>query len=117
MAPWFLTSREPLLLPLEQFLNRQYFEKCAKIVRIATLIKTPFLTVDCVSNHKNECHQVPRRKIWFHLHLFRSYGSNKVKSVNFIVTHSVASFDATRKISLFLASWCRELSNGMVLQR
>ena len=39
-----------------------FFKKCAEIVRIATLMKTSFLTVDCLSNHKNERHQVPRRK-------------------------------------------------------
>ena len=39
-----------------------FFEKWAKIVRIATMMKTSFWTVDCVSNHKNEYHQVPRRK-------------------------------------------------------
>ena len=38
------------------------FEKCAKIVCIAKLMKSYFFTVDCASNHINEWHQVPRRK-------------------------------------------------------
>ena len=70
-------GQEPILLPLaplKQFSNRQLVEKCAKIMLITTLMKTSFLTDDCVSNHKNEWHQVPRRKKFcFYFHLFRRW--------------------------------------------
>ena len=63
MASWFYAGQEPLKQPLKQFLKRQ-------IVRIATLMKTSFLTVDCLSNHKNERHQVPRRKNFAFIFIF-----------------------------------------------
>ena len=37
----------------------------------------------------------------------------KLKRVKFILLHSIASYDATQKMRWFLASWCRELSDGI----
>ena len=36
------------------------------------------------------------KELWFYLRLFWSYSSDKVKLVNFIVIHNVASFDARK---------------------
>ena len=54
------------------------------------------------------------KEFWFYLHLLWSYSSNKVKHVNFIVIHNVASFDATQKMWWFQTSWCQELANGIL---
>ena len=76
--------------------NRHMFEKCAKIVRIAKLMKTYFFTVDCVSNHINE---YTEERILILSSFLRNYCSKKVKSVCIlIVIHSIVTFDATQKM-------------------
>ena len=47
---WLLT----IIADTLAIFDRQIFEKCAKIVRIAKSMINFFLTVDCVSNHINE---------------------------------------------------------------
>ena len=63
MASWFYWAGTNIATTgtTQTILNRQLFEKCANILLIATLMKTSFLTDDCVSNHKNEWHKVSRR--------------------------------------------------------
>ena len=58
-------TRKPKIITwLQQFLNRKNFEKCAKSVSIAKLLKTLFLTVNCVANLTKHWHHVLRRKIF-----------------------------------------------------
>ena len=86
-------------------ISHNFLEKCAKIVRIAKSMITfsgQWIVSQTTSMIDNK---YPREKI---------FSSSKVKRVNFIVIHSVASFDTTQKILWFLTSWCQELSAGLL---
>ena len=94
--------------------SSNFFEKRGTTLLIAKLIITFFLTIDfCFKSHWWLTPSTQKKDFWFYHHFFRCYSSNKVKSVNLIVSHSVVSFDATQKLRWYLASWCRQLSDGM----
>ena len=79
-------------------LIRKIQEKCAKMMCLTKFMKVFYFTVDCVWNHIFEGYQEYIREFWFYL--FRSYSSNKMTSVKFIVIHSVVWRD-TKTVLVF----------------
>ena len=90
--------------PLKQFLNKQIFQKWQKICVIAKLVNFFFLTNYCLKSHQWVTPSNQKKEFWTYHHLFRSYRSSKVMSVNFTVIRSIASSDSTKNAWWFLAS-------------
>ena len=115
---WLLTI---IAASIKQFFNRQIFDKCAKIVCIAKSMITFFLTVDCVSNHINEWHQVPKRKNCDFIFICSEVTAQTTRSVS-ILFWSIASRHLTRRKNVMVSDFLeprafRWYMTWMILQR
>ena len=90
-----------------------FLKNAQKLCALQHWWKLPFEIWWCLKSQEWVTPSTRMKEFCFFLRLFLSYSSNNVKGVSFIVIHSVASFDATQKMWLFLAPWCRELSNDI----
>ena len=79
MASWFWTGKLTIFATTQTAFTLTNFWK-KKMQKLCSL-----------QNWWNPSMSDTKKEIWFNPHLLRSYSSNKVKSLNFIVIHSVAS--------------------------
>ena len=73
----------------------------------------PYGSWFCLKSHQWVAASTQKKEFSIYLHLFENASSNRVNSVNFIVFHSVTSYDATQEMSCFSDFLCQELSDNI----